>query len=189
MQTFRRALGWTLGPLVLSMAPTLAQAQAQGATATTATGPYAEVGYLAATYKEPGLKLSPAALRIMGGVDLHPNYGVEGLLGFNVKAGTGTSGGSQVEVKLTTLAGVYGKAKLDLSPDVELIARGGYAWVNRGSKVGATTSSDAGGSLSYGAGINYRLSKTTTLGVDYMSYYNRSDISITGFTVSAGMRF
>ncbi len=151
---------------------------------------YVELGFLSATYKEPSLKVSPMALRVVGGMDMHPNLGVEGLLGFNVKAGDGkTSGGTAAEVKLTTVFGVYAKPKMDVSPELELFGRLGFANVNRGSKLGTSSSSDSGSSLSYGLGASYRITRNASIGLDYMSYYNRNDITITGFTASVGYRF
>ncbi len=163
-------------------------AHAQAKPAATSAG-YIDVGYLAATYKEPSLTVRPAALRVVAGMDVHPNLAVQGLAGFNVKAGDGTSGGSPVEVKLTSVLGLYAKPKMDVSPDLELFGRLGFANVNRGSKVGTTSSSDSGSSLSYGLGASYRVTKDVNIGVDYMSYYNRNDITITGFTASVGYRF
>lgn len=164
-------------------------AHAQAKPAAPSAG-YLDVGYLAATYKEPGLTVRPAALRLLGGMDVHPNLAIEGLLAFNVKAGDGTTtGGTATEVKLTNVFGVYATPKMDVAPELQLFGRLGFASVNRGSKVGTTSTSDTGSSLSYGLGASYRIGGNASVGLDYMSYYNRKDITITGVTVSVGYRF
>jgi hypothetical protein len=47
----------------------------------------------------------------------------------------------------------------------------------------------SGSSLSYGAGAQFNFTKAIYGQVDYMSYYNRNDISITAPSVSVGYKF
>jgi len=49
--------------------------------------------------------------------------------------------------------------------------------------------SDSGGDMAYGAGLSYRITDTTSLNADYMSYYNKDGVKGTGFTIGLGMRF
>lgn len=167
-------------------------AHAQAKPAAPSAG-YVDLGYLASTYKNsvsPTYTVRPAALRVVAGMDVHPNLAVEGLLGLGVKVGDGTnSSGAATEVKLTNVFGLYAKPKMDVSPELQLFGRVGFASTNHSNKVGTTTTSKSDAGFSYGLGASYRISGDTSVGLDYMSYYNRKNTSIDGFTVSVGYRF
>ena len=187
--TFRLAAVAT-GLALAAMAQS-AHAQAKpGAT----SNAYVDVGYLASTYKNstaPTYTVRPAGLRLVAGMDVHPNLSVEGLAAFGVKAGDGkNSSGAATEVKLTSVVGLYVKPKMDVSPELQLFGRLGFASTNHSDKIGtAAAKSKTDSGVSYGLGASYRISGNTSVGLDYMSYYDRKNTSINGVTVSVGYRF
>ncbi len=149
-------------------------------------GPYAEAAYLATTFKnasDPSLR--PAAVRLTGGMDVISGLAVEGMLAFGAK--DSTSGTKQAE--LSTLAGVYVRPHAELAPGLEVYARAGLAnmaWSTQSGSAAAVKST--GNSVGYGVGLSYKVADKITAGVDYMSYYNKDSVKLTGFALSVGMK-
>jgi opacity protein-like surface antigen len=184
MKKYSQRAGAIAALLALAAVSQVAHAQAKAGNATTG---YGEVSYLAATHKESSGTYRPAGIRLAGGADVMPGLGLEGMLAFGAK--DGTSGVKSAQ--LSTLAGVYVKPHVELAPGVEVYARAGYA--NMAWSTKATASSTAvdksGNSAGYGVGLNYTVGDKMTLGVDYMSYYNKSSVTLTGVAVSFGLKF
>lgn len=159
------------------------------AQATKSSPLYGEIGYTSLKYSGAGLSASPAALRGIVGYGLHPNFAVEGMLGFGVKNDTINVAGTSVEVKLQHMYGAYVKARANPTPELELFARLGYAEARtKGTAAGvAVTSTD--GDVSYGAGLNYKFTPSVYVGADYMIYYSKSGEKHKGFTLGLGMSF
>ncbi len=94
------------------------------------------------------------------------------------------------EVKVGNSLGIYIKPKYKLSNRVELFARVGVARV-KGSVAyaagGGESRSESG--LSYGAGLGFALTKSTSVNFDYMQYLNKDNAQVNGFTVGLGFKF
>jgi opacity protein-like surface antigen len=171
------------------LAVTLAASFGAAAQTTPATGGiYGEVGYTSLKVKfsdDDGQKYSasPSAIRLIVGTALHPNFAVEGMLAFG--AGKDTLSGTTEKVKLNNAFGIYVKPKMNLTAELELFGRFGYAR----SKVSVGGEKDSEGDVSYGLGLGYALSKQTSINVDYMSYYKKDGVKVDGFTFGVGYKF
>ncbi len=150
---------------------------------------YGEIGYTAAKITSDDATWHPGAVRGVVGYDINPNVAVEGMVGIGAHDDSATVLGVSVEGKIKNSYGLYVKPKFNVTPEVEVFGRVGFARTKvSASAMGSTfTSSDT--DLSYGAGVNYSLSRTTYLGVDYMRYYNKDGVKADGLTVGVGMRF
>ncbi|MDH4377564.1 MAG: outer membrane beta-barrel protein [Ramlibacter sp.] len=184
MKKYFTHLGAATALLALVSVSQTVHAQAKAAPA---SGPFGEAAYLATTFKngsDPSLR--PAALRLTGGMDVISGLAVEGLLGFGVT--DSTSGTKQA--KLSTLAGVYVRPHAELAPGLEVYARAGFAnmaWSTQSGSAAAVKSN--GNSAGYGVGLSYKVADKINAGIDYMSYYNKDSVKLTGFALSVGMKF
>jgi hypothetical protein len=150
---------------------------------------YAELGYVGLTYKENSYSLSPTNLRLIVGKN-EGNFGYEGLLSMNLSGGSTTVSGTNVTYKVNYIYGVYGKALTQIGNDLELFGRLGIAGFDGTASSGAVSLSNNGRGLSYGAGAKYKISKDFNLNLDYMVYYpTKNGVSLSGFTIGAGMHF
>jgi opacity protein-like surface antigen len=73
-----------------------------------------------------------------------------------------------VEVKITSLVGVYGRAMLPLSDRWELYALAGYSSMKLKATVVGESSRDTKSSLSYGAGITWRMDFGLAFELEYL---------------------
>ena len=152
---------------------TAAQAQQQ------AKSPlYGEIGYTQLKFSSEGeTSFKPGVLRGIVGYDLHPNVAVEGMLGFGVK--------KDDDSKISNMMGVYAKPKFSFG-DLEVFGRIGFTRIKAEIEGG---DSDTGNDVTFGVGVNYNISRTMNVGVDYMSYYKKEGIKIDGVTIGLGVRF
>lgn len=162
-----------------------AHAQAQSA----ASPVYGELGWTSVTYKESGYKLNPKMVRAIVGTDLNPNLSIEGMFGFGVADDNVTIQGVRVTGEINNAWGVFLKPKANIAPNLDVFARLGYVKTKVTASVPGYALSDSGGDTAYGAGLSYKLTETTSLNADYMSYYNKDGVKGTGFTIGLGMRF
>lgn len=169
--------------LALAAASQTAFAQAKAGNASTG---YADLAYVATSYKSGSVSLKPTAVRITAGADVMPGLAVEGLL----LAGANDSTKGTNNVQLTTLAGVYVKPHAEMAPGLDVYARAGFANMAWTTKAGTAASVDrSGNSAGYGLGLSYQVADKITAGLDYMSYYNKSSYKLNGTAISIGMKF
>jgi len=144
---------------------------------------YGEVAYTSTTYKASSLSgsWSPTAVRGIVGMGFHENFAVEGML----LVGATDSNNLNVNLKLTSGAGIYLKPRAKLGEAVEVFARLG--WANINSKVANIETKDNG--ASYGLGASYAFNKTTNVNLDYMMYNDQNGAKIDGVSVGVGFKF
>lgn len=158
---------------------------------------YGEVGITAGKYKEnlePGYtaKSSPTALRGIFGYEINPNFAIEGMVGVgmsddNVKVNGFTAPG--VKLEIDSIFGIYVKPKMKFTPELEGFVRAGFAQ-SKGTLSGNGEQYSAKESgFSYGLGMSYALNPKTSLNVDYMSYLDKNDAKVNGFTFGVGYKF
>lgn len=150
---------------------------------------YGEIGYASLRVKDSGYSMSPTAIRGILGYSINKNLDVEGMLGFGVSKSTVNVSGTNVDVKVGNMVGVYLKPKVNLSNDVELFARLGYAKSGIEASARGTSISDSGSDTSYGLGVKFKVANNTSLVMDYMNYYDKDGIKATGFSVGMGFKF
>lgn len=182
------------GSLAVSVLLALASAQAQAQTSPPSPY-YAEIGLAALSLKETfggvSLKASPRALTGVFGYQAMPNLAFEGLLGL----GAGTAGvkvdgaASGMNVKIGNTLGFFIKPSVAVTDSIDLFARAG--WLRTTLKVteGNLSESSNGNSMAYGFGANYKLTNTSYIQANWMSYYNKDGVKIDGMAVAYGMRF
>jgi opacity protein-like surface antigen len=150
---------------------------------------YLEIGYTGLTYKEDSYSFSPSNIRLVVGKN-EGNIGYEGLFGLNASNSSKTISGVAVSYKTNYILGLYGKALVMPSKEMELFGRLGWAKVDQTVTGRGTSVSDSGSGLSYGFGAKYQIAKNINLNADYMVYYpTKNDISLTGYTFGLGFDF
>ena len=153
------------------------------------SGFYAEVGYMQAYYSESVASFNNGMAALKAGYNIDKNYAIEGLIAGNTGSASFFIGSTSVTAQVQNAYGLYGKGTVELTETVGLYAKAGFTngTVSASSRFGSGYSS--GTSLSYGAGIQASFNKDVYATLDYMSYYNRDGVSITGPSISLGYKF
>lgn len=158
---------------------------------------YGELGYTFLKLKEEGTSTRNGAIRGIVGYAFHPNFAVEGMLGFAVNDDNETFvdptiGPVNVKVKVQNSYGIFFKPKYSFN-QVEVFGRLG--WTRSKVKVTASaggvsaSASDSDNDFAYGAGVNYNINPRTYVGLDYMRYFSKEGTKIDGVTLGVGYRF
>jgi opacity protein-like surface antigen len=153
--------------------------------------PYIEIGYTGLTYKEDSYSVTPSNIRFIVGKN-DGNFGYEGMLGFNSSSGNLTLSGLTNTLKVNYIYGLYAKALTNLTSDIEVFGRLGWAGINQTTSYsdGSASLEQTGSGLSYGVGAKFKVSKNMNLNLDYMVYYpTKSGISLNGYTIGVGVNF
>jgi hypothetical protein len=147
-------------------------------TACAAESMYGEVGYLGLKFKDSdGDSVTPKNVRAVVGKELNDNLSVEILGSVNVKKSDGYSANT---------FGAYLKPKVKVIQDLELFARAGVARTTLNypdDYTGRTTK------FSYGAGVQYQITKAVYGQVDFMHYGKDNGVTARGYNISVGTRF
>ncbi len=118
-------------------------------------------------------------------------YNAHQYLAIEVMAATGISKASLLhvaKVDLTRAFGIYAKPKFNLG-DAEIFVRLGYTDARAKAKVGDMSMSRSKGDFSFGAGVSYSLTESVYAQVDYMRYYDRKGLEVSGPSLSIGYKF
>jgi hypothetical protein len=154
---------------------------------------YVEASLNSLNYSQTGLTLNPTALRAILGKNLGPNFGYEGLVAFGTSNGEKTVDSTKAIGKIDPIFGGYIKARKELAPGLEVFARFGAASVVK--KLSGTyyekpdPINERMGSLSYGLGVKIGVTRDASFVADYMSYYNRKQESIDGYSLGLALDF
>jgi len=154
------------------------------------TGFYAELGLAQAYYTEPNVNFNHSMGVGKLGYNINKNTAFEVMAAGNINSVNFYYGSTYIaNVKIDSAYGAYGKFSLPLNEDVSLFVRTRVtnASITASTRYGKYFTS--GSSLSYGAGAQFNFTKAIYGQVDYMSYYNRNDISVTVPSVSVGYKF
>ncbi|XUO83482.1 porin family protein [Halomonas sp. KM007] len=119
-----------------------------------------------------GSSRDDVGLRLRGGAQFNEFFALEGHLG---------TGGSDGNVELDYLAGVYAKGILPVSPDVRLYGLAGVTEVD--------FDRDRESGFSYGAGAEVDIADNLALGADYMRYLDESAYDFDAASVGLRYRF
>lgn len=150
---------------------------------------YAEVGYGAIKYSEPGAWATPGVATFKVGMNINPNLAIEGMYGTTANNATFNVGSTVVTFKYDNIYGAYLKGKAEVAPNLEVFGKVGITGASISASIPGYAISDSGSDFSYGAGLQYSFSKTVYVQADYMSYYNKNSISVKGPSVSVGFKF
>jgi opacity protein-like surface antigen len=171
---------------LFSIAATGAFAQSQ---ANKDSGFYAELGLAQAYYKESFGNINNTNGFLKAGYSNKKNVSAEVMGATNINSASFTYGTALINAKVSNAYGGYGKFSLPVNDDFSLFVRLGVtsARVDIASGYGSAWSS--GSDFSYGAGAQFNFTKSVYGQVDYMSYYNKNNISIQAPSLSIGYRF
>ncbi len=153
---------------------------------------YLDLGYSMDSFElSDGTEFEPSTAHLTLGTKLGSNIAVEGVIGTGVVDDSQSFFlGNDITVEMNEFYGIYLRPFVSVTDGIELFARLGYR------KYEATVSSDAGTGtentdsdkdVSYGIGAAFNVSDATSILVDYMNYYDKENLEISG--VSLGLRF
>ncbi len=146
---------------------------------------YVEGAFGQLTYEESGYSLTPTIGRLVVGGKVADNLALE-VMG---AAGFGSSTVGVVTLKVNNAFGAYAKPYIKINEKVELFGRLGFTRASLTASGPGATISTSGGDVSYGIGIGVEVAENISLVADYMSYYDKSSISIKGWSVGAKFGF
>lgn len=143
------------------------------------------------TYDEDGIsEVEPTAIVGRLGYFVADHFAIETRLGFGIADDTVNVSGWDVDVEVDSMIGFYGLGNLPITDMFSVYALAG---LTRGE---LTASVDGGGSatmddsgFSYGAGIQARFNRSVSAHLEYMSYLDESDYSVTGLAVGMNVHF
>jgi opacity protein-like surface antigen len=153
------------------------------------TGFYGELGLVQAYYKEPTANFNNTMASATVGYSINKYVGVE-VMGAGAIADANFSyRGTNISAKTSSAFGGYVKGSLPLNDMFEVFAKVGATngTVTASSAYGSAWSS--GTSFSYGAGAQANFTKNVYGIAQYMSYYDRNSISISGPAIGVGYKF
>jgi opacity protein-like surface antigen len=175
-----------LAAVLLSVAATGAMAQAQ---ANKETGFYAELGLAQAYYKEGNANFNNAMGEIKAGYNINKYIAAEVMAAGNLNSANFNYGSTNINAKVSSAYGGYAKLSLPVNDDFSLFVRAGVtsATVTASSRYASAWST--GSDFSYGAGAQFNFTKDVYGQVDYMSYYNKNNITVQAPSISVGYKF
>lgn len=156
---------------------------------------YGGIGYLLAEYEEEGVddELQVGALFGQVGVKVNPYVAGELRLGIGVADDTAEVYGVPVNMELKTIAGIYAKAGLpNQTPIYPYIVAGVSSIELEASASSGNRSasvSDSGSDVSYGVGANIELTDRFAANVEYMQYYDKDGVELSGLSFGAQLAF
>ena len=169
----------------LVVALTCASAQAQYIP----TPSYLELGLVNVTVDSTAGKASPNAIRLVSGTDFHPYMGLEALLALSTSDGNATINKVPGQLKLNNPWGLYLKPKFDVSPQIDVFGRIGFASTSLSASGSLASASGTSQSGAYGLGLRYKFNKSLGINMDYMTYLKSGNTEVKGATIGLGYRF
>lgn len=146
---------------------------------------YVEGAFGQLAYEESGYRLTPTVARVMLGAKVADNLALEAL----GAVGMGSSTSGIVTLKVNHGFGAYAKPFFSVNDKVELFGRVGMFNGSLTASAPGVSISTSGSSFSYGAGIAVNIAENIALVADYMSYYDKNSITVTGWTIGAKFAF
>ena len=147
---------------------------------------YGEIGYTTTHFKNDknGFSIKPKLARLIIGKEFDKNLAVEGAYAFTTSKDSDVVGSVKYTGKVSSY-GVYLKPKMEIAEDVEAFARIGALHTEYSDEAGTANKNR----LSYGIGMQAKLTKDIYGQVDYINYYKQNGVTANGFTISVGTRF
>lgn len=171
---------------ILTSAATGAMAQAS---TNNETGFYGEIGLAQAYYTEPLLNFNHPLGMLKAGYDINKNVAVEIMAAGALTSSNINVGGTNVDAKVSSAYGAYGKLSLPVEDKFSLFVRLGITNVTPSLSTSSGSARQSGSDFSYGAGAQFNFTKDIYVQVDYMSYYNKDSITVRAPSISIGYKF
>lgn len=154
---------------------------------------YIQIGALAANYSEPLASFRNGMAAVTFGRKFDQNLSVEAMAATAINEASGRWGNVSVTAKVSNAVGVYAKAQTTPSNGLSLYGKAGFTHgtVSASARVAGYSASSwsSATSPSYGLGAQYDFSPNSYVVFDYMSYYSKGSVTISGPSVSYGFRF
>ena len=151
---------------------------------------YFEVGYAQISYKESQVPTySIPTVKGAFGVVVTDGLAVEGFIATGVSDQTKTYQNVPVKLSLDSAYGIYARPFVKIGESAEIFGRAGFAKAKFTGSSGNVSITEEGDDFSYGVGAAFNVSKNIQIGVDYMMYYSKSDVDVTGFGVGIKIGF
>lgn len=169
--------------LLTTLASTTALADTAGETYV--GGQFAQI-----TYDEDGFsEAEPTAIIGRLGYFFADHFAMETRLGFGLGDDSINAYGYDIDVEVDTMIGFYGLGNLPLNDMFSVYALAGLTRGELTAKAdgynASATADDSG--FSYGAGVQARFNQSVSAHLEYMSYLDESDYSVSG--LAAGINF
>ena len=143
------------------------------------------------TYDEDGFsEAEPTAIVGRLGYFLADHFAIETRLGFGLADDSIEASGFDVDVEVDSLIGFYGLGNLPLGDVFSVYALAGLTRGELSAEVdgfGSASGDDSG--FSYGAGVQARFNESVSAHIEYMSYLDESDYSVTGLAIGLNAHF
>jgi attachment invasion locus protein len=152
-------------------------------------GFYAELGVMQANYKESGVKFNNSMGALKAGYNFNKAFAVEGMIAGNIGSANFYIGSTYITAQVQNAYGLYGKGSIDVSEGVSLYGKIGLTNGEVTASSRYASSFTSGTSASYGVGIQANINKEVYATLDYLSYYNKNGISVTGPSINLGYKF
>ncbi len=151
---------------------------------------YAGGNILYINYDESGVSdINPIALYGNVGKWLNDWLAVEARAGFGVRDDSARVFDVKADLELTHLVGAYVKAGIPNETMIFPYAVAGYSHLKAKVSVGSFSESDSGSDFSYGLGVDFRVTESAAVNLEYMRYYSKSGVDVDGITLGVNFRF
>lgn len=148
------------------------------------------VGALAShyTYDVEGVDdINPTGLTLRGGYFLTDNVAVEGRLGTGLSEDTVS--GTNVDAELDQLMGVYVTGYLPVNEVFSFYGLLGFSYAEATLSNRFTSISDDDDGFSYGAGVQVNFTPQVSGQLEYVSYLDKSDYSLSAASIGLSYHF
>lgn len=130
--------------------------------------------------------IHPLALAIKGGIDLTPNFAIEGRYGAGIKKGDTTFNGMNLDLKVDYVYGLYAKGKLPLAKAAPYVLLG-YSKGKETASVKALglsmSATDHG--ASFGVGVDIPVTDSVSANVEWARLLKGTDSAGVGYKIEA----
>ena len=182
--------------MYMALAGTLTFTATTGIAATEG-GSYVGVQYGIGNYDEDGVDetFNPTALIGRFGYFFHPNFSVEGRLGFGLQDDTQSVpafGGIDATLDIDHVVGLYGTGHINLTESISFYGVLGASSVEATASVPSLPGievSDDESSVSYGVGADFGIGKNIALNIEYMRYLDKSSYDLDMIGLGASYNF
>ena len=149
-------------------------------------GYYAGASLTRIDYSQGSYTSEPIVLSGMVGQQFSPNFAGEVRLGLGLSSSTNRG----LTTKIGHIFGLYARGIAPLTPQASVYGLLGISNVGRTlSATGYSDDKSSGGDLSFGVGASFAVNHQLSLDLEWMRYYDKSSISISGLTLATRFRF
>ena len=135
--------------------------------------PYLGIDYQLGTYDTGKKEVNPEAFRLRGGTELNPYLAVEAQAGLGTQSDVYAASGVNFDIKVESFYSLFVRPQISINDIASVYGLVGGTYIDvSSSSNNAGFPSDKGfeKSFSYGAGVDFNISKNVRLNADYIQY-------------------